>query len=118
MSGSESKLKMKPGRLLWGLPVFVFGLNLAQAQEAADYSLCKLDREVRTLRVERKDTAGNCQTVYNKYGKDQSVGEAQHLSSCYSILERVKSNLVEAGWRCRAIKDSSSTDLSAKAGVE
>nr|HRO67116.1 hypothetical protein [Pseudobdellovibrionaceae bacterium] len=82
MHGSKNSKKfLKPGsRFLIALPVFAFLGFLAAAQaDEAPYSLCKLDREVRSLRIEKEE--GKCLTIYNKYGKDQNVGEAQNHSS-------------------------------------
>lgn len=112
MRGSEnSKTYQKPGpRLLMVLPVFAFlgFLSFARAEDAS-YSLCKLDKEVRTLRIEKEE--GKCLTIYNKYGKDQHVGEAQNHSSCEDILGRVKSTLENAGWKCRSVQSSGVSDL-------
>ncbi|MBX3039432.1 MAG: hypothetical protein KF789_01835 [Bdellovibrionaceae bacterium] len=112
MRGSENSKKFqKPGlRLLIALPVFVF-LAFASSAHADDaaYSLCKLDKEVRTLRIQKEE--GKCLAIYNKYGKDQNVGEAQNHSSCEDILGRVKTTLEGAGWKCRAVQSSGVSDL-------
>jgi len=84
----------------------------ARAEIGSRYTLCKLNKEVRTLRIE-KVSGGRCKTAYSKLGKDQIVGEAQNPNSCGEVLERVKTNLESAGWKCREVKDSTVSNLNA-----
>ena len=77
------------------------------AEVGARYTLCKLDKEVRTIRIEASD--GKCLTKYSKNGKDLVEGEAQYTSSCEDILEKIRGNLQEAGWKCREVKDSTAS---------
>ena len=91
---------------------FIFmtvSLTSAHADDES-YSLCKFQKEVRTLRIQKE--TGKCLTIYNKNGKDQSVGEAQYESSCESILGRVRANLENAGWKCKAVQNSGTAELS------
>ncbi|MBX2988886.1 MAG: hypothetical protein KF802_13440 [Bdellovibrionaceae bacterium] len=84
----------------------------AFGQEAQiHYTLCKLDKEVRTLRVEKDDDSGKCLTTYGKYGKDQNVGEAVNRSSCIDVLSRVRGTLEKAGWKCRDVQGAQVSDV-------
>lgn len=80
---------------------------LVGAEVGAHYTLCKLQKEVRTLRIEQ--SAGKCQTKYNKNGKDEVKGEAQNSSSCEDVLEKIRVHLEEAGWKCREVKESTAS---------
>lgn len=77
------------------------------AEVGARYTLCRLAKEVRTLRIE--NTPGKCVTKYTKNGKDQIEGEAQNTSSCEDVLEKIRSHLQDAGWKCREVKDSTAS---------
>ena len=118
MNGKIQGTQCKPKRLtlvVMAISVFAF-LSLSSVARAADqFSLCKLQQEVRTLRIE--SAAGKCQTIYNKYGKDQNVGESANPASCEGILGRIRATLENAGWRCRAVQSSGLTDLTST-GVE
>jgi hypothetical protein len=89
----------------------VFALTVfATAAEPSALTLCKLDKEVRTLKVSVIEN-GQCRSIYTKYGKEQNIGEAQNVASCESFANRVRSTLEKAGWNCREIKDASSSTL-------
>ncbi len=72
--------------------------------------ICRLKKEVRTLRVEKTD-GGKCNAVYTKSGKDQSIGQASSQASCDEILRKVRANLEAAAWKCREVKDSRVSNL-------
>lgn len=77
------------------------------AEISNGYTLCKLDKEVRTLRMDKESKDGKCLAVYTKNGKDQTEGEAINPSSCEEILGRIRTTLEGAGWKCRTVKESS-----------
>ena len=99
--------------LLMSLKVFLSviivmaGLQVhAEASHGVDLSvLCKLRKEVRTLRIE-KLSDGKCKTIYTKLGKDQDIGSAQSENSCTNILQKVRVNLEASAWKFREVKDS------------
>lgn len=83
----------------------------ATAQDLENRStLCRINKEVRTLRIEKGD--GKCKTSYTKFGKDQVIGEAQNMSSCEEVLKKVQDTLEAAGWKCREMKESTVSHLS------
>lgn len=105
MSGF-SKILISNGKPLLIAVAFVFCAFSARAEDlGSQYHLCKLNKEVRTLRVNKQPD--KCEVMYNKYGKDQIVGAVQSVQSCEEILTRVRVNLEKAGWKCREIKDAS-----------
>lgn len=97
------KLLLKP--LLTAMAFVFFAFSAPAEDLGSQYHLCKLNKEVRTLRVERAPE--KCEIMYNKYGKDQVVGAGQNVQSCEEVLTRVRVNLEKAGWKCREIKDAS-----------
>lgn len=101
--------------LATGAALALVGPWMARADVGARFTLCKLSKEVRTLRIERDKETGGCETAYSKFGKDQIVGHGQNYNSCSEILDRVKANLEEAGWKCREVKTSTASSLNADA---
>ncbi len=65
-------------------------------------SICKIKKIVRTLRVVANE-AKECETYYTKLGKERSVGTAATNKGCLRFYENIKSNLGEAGWKCREL---------------
>lgn len=84
------------------------GAPLGQVVELS--VICRLKKEVRTLRVEKAE-AGKCNAVYTKGGKDQSIGSASSETSCAEIVQNVRKNLEAAAWKCREIKESRVSNL-------
>lgn len=83
----------------------------AQVGHATELSvICRLKKEVRTLRVEKAD-AGKCNAVYTKGGKDQNIGTASSEASCSEIVQNVRKNLEAADWKCREVKESRVSNL-------
>lgn len=68
------------------------------------YFLCRNQKVVRTLRIERQ--ADGCQVIYAKEGKDKIVGLARQPASCEQVLGNIHKNLAQAGWRCRDVSRS------------
>jgi hypothetical protein len=52
---------------------------------------------------------GSCYVNYTKKGIDQKISESKTLSVCPDILQRIKSNLEQASWRCKNISSSKIT---------
>lgn len=89
----------------------LFFSTFAQAGDDPGFILCKHDKIVRTLRIEKADDS-RCKAIYTKQGVDQVIGSAQNESSCEGFVAGVKKNLEEASWRCREVKQSRVSDLS------
>lgn len=90
----------------------VFGLSVqAEVSQNIDLSvICRLKKEVRTLRVEKVE-GGKCKAVYTKLGLDQNIGAASSEASCTDILRKVRVNLEAADWKCREVKESRVSNL-------
>lgn len=77
-------------------------------EEAPNYVLCKNQKTVRSIRVEKED-ANECVTLYTKAGIDREVGRAQNFSSCVRIVENIRNNLEKASWQCKEMGNVSIT---------
>ena len=71
------------------------------------FLLCKLQKNVRTLRVIKVNDKYD--TIYTKNGKDQVIGQTRLFSSGKGIANGVKDTLAVSGWTCREVSDSKLT---------
>jgi len=98
---------------------FIAASSSAQAQAAvnssakddANYIMCRNNKTVRTIRVE-KDDSKECVAVYTKAGIDKEVGRGQNMFSCVKIVENIRENLDKAGWKCKDLTNVSITAIS------
>lgn len=102
-------------RLLSVLIVFMAFAGGAWAEDAPAsgekaYWLCKLRKEVRTIRV-HIDQNNICSTLYSKLGEEKVVGSGKHHESCMNFMNSIKSNLEKSNWTCRDISDTKITSL-------
>lgn len=67
--------------------------------------LCKHNKTVRTLRIE-KASDQRCKAVYTKQGVDQTIGLSQNQNSCEEYIAGVRKTLEEAKWTCREVKEA------------
>lgn len=94
------------------LALLFVGLNTHAEvnQEVESSVICRLRKEVRTLRIEKAE-GGKCKTIYTKTGVDQNIGVATSGASCTEILRKVRVNLEAADWKCREVKESRVSNL-------
>lgn len=93
-------LKSKAPALV-GLVLFSF-LLLPSAKALI---LCRLGKEVRTLRIEKGP--GTCKAIYTKSGIDKQIGaSAMSAEGCTGIVGGVRENLEKAGWKCKEAKEA------------
>ena len=86
----------------------VLSLNgFAQTSESHSYSenkknlfiVCTRQKETRWLQAFGLDS-GRCKTYYSKEGYVQVVSSASYFSSCEAVLNTVKKNIEEGGFKC------------------
>lgn len=71
----------------------------APSQSEEIFLLCRRDKSVRWLRAYKLEN-GKCKTVYSKEGYLQVIGSATYFSSCEGVLQSVKKNIEEGGFKC------------------
>ncbi len=74
-----------------------------KSEEASSYFLCKNQKTVRTIRIEKDTDENKCVAFYTKAGIDREVGRAQNVSTCEKVVENIKGNLEAANWKCREL---------------
>lgn len=67
--------------------------------------LCRKDKAVRTLRVEKdhRDNVGWI-TTYSKGGIEEIIGEGLNPASCEDVMVRVQKTIEGVGWKCREVQ--------------
>ncbi len=90
--------------------LFCSVLGLAEVKSPELSVMFRLNKNVRTLRVEKLSN-GTCRTIYTKAGQDQNIGNAQSAQSCEDILKKVQVVLEAASWKCREVQESRVSNL-------
>ena len=79
--------------------------------EASDiFLLCKREKSVRWLRAYKLDN-GKCKTLYSKEGYLQVVSSATYFASCEGVLQSVRQNIEEGGFKCQEATSSQVAEL-------
>lgn len=88
----------------------LFFSPLAMAEIGDGLILCKIQKNVRTLRIEKGEDA-KCRAIYTKQGVDSEIGSGMNFASCEEYVAGVRKTLEEAHWNCREIKEARSSAL-------
>lgn len=117
MSSIEIKLLEKQRKALpFILAVLFCFVGEVQAQEAEHYTICKIGKTVRSIRVEK--APGGYSTIYTKEGVDSVVGGGQWAESCVKIASNIQANLEKAGWKCKTVEQANVSELQNSAGEQ
>ena len=79
------------------------------AEDKEVFMLCRIQKIVRTLQIKKIKTDNEvaeqmtCRTLYTKGGVERVVGKSKNYSGSMSVLDNVRGNLEEAGWKCKEI---------------
>ena len=87
------------------LMITFFSIQFSPLQAAEDtniFLLCKRDKSVRWLRAFKLDN-GKCKTYYSKEGYLQVISSATFFASCEGVLQSVRKNIEEGGFRCAEV---------------
>lgn len=91
--------------------VFSFQTLNAEVAEKTDIFLkCKRDKNIRWLRAFKLEN-GKCKTYYSKEGYLQVVSSATYFSSCEGVLQSVRKNIEEGGFKCQEIPTVQVTEI-------
>ncbi len=100
-----------PTLILTFLLTLVGLASFAETQPAANedapkvtYYLCKLGRQVRSLRVDISNSG--CKAYYTKQGVDQEVGKSGEKDLCFRVTNRIRKNLEGGDWKCQDVSAS------------
>ena len=77
-------------------------INQAQAQSPDNgdiFMMCRRDKSVRWLRAAKLEN-GKCKTFYSKEGYMQVISSATFFASCEGVLQSVRKNIEEGGFKC------------------
>lgn len=84
--------------------------GLLQSIAFADHSywLCRRSMEVRTMRFEV--SGEHCVGWYTKGGVDERVADTKDIGQCKEIVQKIRTTLESAGWKCKDISYSKITE--------
>ena len=88
------------GFLLLVITLFTIQFSPIQAADGSDiFLICKRDKSVRWLRAFKMEN-GKCKTYYSKEGYLQVISSATFFASCEGVLQSVRKNIEEGGFKC------------------
>ncbi|MFN3697098.1 MAG: hypothetical protein ACK4VO_06605 [Pseudobdellovibrio sp.] len=101
----RSVIKIKKNLVLALCLASLFLATSANSTEKSNniFLVCERHKEVRWLRI-FTGTDGKCKSVYSKEGFSQIVSSATYFSSCEAVLNNVKKNIEDGGFKCREQK--------------
>ncbi len=74
------------------------------AGKDSSFVLCKIGKEVRTLRVEKKSSI--CVATYTKAGVDKEVGRSSEFNTCLEVADKIRKTIEGGGWKCKDINQA------------
>lgn len=74
------------------------------------FFLCRRDKNIRWLRAYKVDN-NKCKAMYSKDGYLQVISSATYFASCEGVLQSVKKNLEEGGFKCSLSPKASVIEL-------
>ena len=98
----------KSGGPCLALCLVLFTVNFVQGQ-IDTMVICKLDKQVRTLRIQKNGDNKNI-LVYRKYSRDEEIGHFSFVKSALQVMREVQGNLEKSNWSCREVSQSQVSD--------
>lgn len=98
--------------MFWVFSALLLTANVSAADKLKDFILCRNNKTVRTIRVDKATDTTDWITYYTKGGVDKEVGRGKSLDSNKKISDNIRKNLELAGWRCKNVSDSSVSEAS------
>ena len=77
--------------------------GVASDSSAKAYVLCKSQKSVRTIRIIENSDKSGCKAYYTKEGHDNFMGGGKDFSICQNVLNKIRRNLQDGGWKCRDV---------------
>ncbi len=74
------------------------------------FLLCKRDKSIRWLRAFTLES-GKCKTYYSKEGYLQIISSATFFASCEGVLQSVRKNIEEGGFKCTEVSTATVAEL-------
>lgn len=91
--------------------LFSLQTSTAEVTEKSDVFLkCKRDKSIRWLRAFKLEN-GKCKTYYSKEGYLQVVSSATFFASCEGVLQSVRKNIEEGGFKCQEANTAKVVEL-------
>lgn len=62
--------------------------------------ICQRNKDIRWIRSYKVE-GNRCKSLYSKEGFVQTVSSAQNFSSCKTVIDNIKANIEEGGFKCK-----------------
>lgn len=99
------------GFLIFIITLFTISISKLEAADSNPiFLLCKRDKSVRWLHAFKLDN-GKCKTYYSKEGYLQVISSATYFASCEGVLQSVRKNIEEGGFRCAEVLTAQVAEL-------
>ena len=80
--------------------IFPIEFSIAQTSDKTDvFLMCKRAKSIRWIRAAKLEN-GKCKTYYSKEGFMQIISSATFFASCEGVLQSVRKNIEEGGFKC------------------
>ena len=85
--------------ILIQLAILPFGFS--QDDEKTDVTyICQRSKDIRWIRSYKVE-GNRCKSLYSKDGYVQTVSSAQNFASCKTVIDNIKANIEEGGFKCK-----------------
>lgn len=85
--------------ILLQLVYLPFGVSQDDQKTDLTY-ICQRQKDVRWIRSYKVE-GNRCKSLYSKEGFVQTVSSAQNFASCITVIENIKANIEEGGFKCK-----------------
>ncbi len=91
----------------------IISSTLAFAEDKPNFLICRNQKNLRIVRIEKEAAGPHCVAKYAKSGISKEVGRALNINSCIKIMENIKINLEKSSWKC---KETTNTTITSTVG--
>lgn len=77
-----------------------FQVGFSQDDQRDVTYICQRAKDVRWIRSFKVE-GNRCRSLYSKEGFVQTVSSAQNFTSCKTVIDNIKANIEEGGFKCK-----------------
>lgn len=75
-------------------------LGYSQEDQRDVTYICQRSKDIRWIRSFKVE-GNRCRSLYSKEGFVQTVSSAQNFASCKTVIDNIKANIEEGGFKCK-----------------
>lgn len=94
-------ISMRSSFLVFILSQLVFAQVGRSQEDQKDVTyICQKAKDIRWIRSFKVE-GNRCRSLYSKEGYVQTVSSAQNFASCKSVIDNIRANIEEGGFKCK-----------------